>query len=106
MAKDTPEPTTAEIHAEAGKIMAAIPGGSGEPAPAFDPMQKAARFLRSIDETALRVWKAKPPKEMPGELAGYLFEGSVVVVHQLPSGKFVVYQRVNPNDLAAPDTGE
>ena len=106
MPKDTPEPTTADIHAEAGRMMAAIPGGTGQPAPALDPMQKGARFLRTIDETAIRVWKAKPPKEMPGDLAGYLFEGSVVVVHQLPSGKFVVYRRVELADLQPKDDGE
>ena len=79
--------------------MAGIPGGTGQPAPALDPMQKGRRALRAIDEDALQVWKMKAPKELTGLFAAYLVDGKVVIIHQRPSGKFTVFKQVELADL-------
>lgn len=99
MPKDSEPKTDAEIHAEAGRMMAAIPGGSGVPAPAFDPMQKGARALSEIDEDAHRMWKVKAPKGVNGEIAAYLVDGRTVLVHQRPSGRFSLYGIIQIADM-------
>ena len=66
-----------------------------------DPRQTGIDHLRTIDETAMRVWKVKAPKGVPGEISGVLFAGSVLIMHQLPSGKFVVFEKVDPAKLGA-----
>lgn len=64
--------------------------------------------LRAVDETAMRLWKVKGPKEPGGEItAVFLAESStVVLLHQMPSGKFVTFGKVDlvaPTKAATPD---
>lgn len=96
MPKDIQTTTDPNTDAAMAQIKATIEA----PVVTTDPMQRGAEALREIDETAQRVWKAKPPKEMLGELNGYLVNGKVAIVHQLPSGKFVLYKRVSLAELS------
>ena len=59
-----------------------------------DPMEAGMTSIRTADPDALRIWSVKGPKVQPGsEIFGVLTDGAVVVVHQLASGKFTVYDK-------------
>lgn len=91
----TTEKTTAEIHAEAGQLMASIPGGTGNPAPVNDPMLNGQRAIRNYDADALRIWKTTAPKDVGGVLSAYLIDATdIVLLHQLPSGRFSMFRKV------------
>ena len=54
------------------------------------------KHLRSTDSGAMRIWTVKGPKEVGGTISAvFLADASkVVLLHQLASGKFAVYEKV------------
>ena len=62
--------------------------------PTPDPMDAGITAIRAADPDALRIWSVKGPKVQPGsEIFGVLTDGAVVIVHQLASGKFTIYDK-------------
>lgn len=55
------------------------------------------KHLRTTDSGALRIWTVKGPKEVGGTISAVFLQDSskVVLLHQLASGKFSVYEKVS-----------
>lgn len=61
--------------------------------PAIDPAQTGINHLRSLDETAPRLWTVKGPKDLPSTISAVLMQesGETVILHQFPGGKFKLF---------------
>lgn len=59
----------------------------------IDPMTTGMASL--ADAEPLRLWKTKAPKGVGGEIMAVLLQSSndIVMIHQRPSGKFVVFRK-------------
>ena len=55
--------------------------------------------IRSVHPDAMKIWAIKGPKEQGGEFSGVLHshEGHhrMVLLHQMPSGAYAVYERTD-----------
>lgn len=63
---------------------------------AAPPLERVATYLREKGYEPLRVWRINGPKGAGGgEIAGWLLQtlGKIVVAHQYPSGRYVLYER-------------
>ena len=60
-----------------------------------DPLMQGLAAIKAEDPDALRIWQVKGPRQGGGTISGVLMQstGAVVIVHQLPSGKFAIYER-------------
>ncbi len=54
------------------------------------------KHLRATDSGAMRIWTVKGPKEVGGTISAVFLQDAskVVLLHQLASGKFSVYEKV------------
>ena len=66
-----------------------------------DPLQTGITKLRAVSTSALRIWSTKAPKEIGGTISAVLVEDgpfkaatAIVLLHQLPNGKFSVCEKV------------
>lgn len=57
------------------------------------PMERGIKSLRDAGSEPLRLWSVKAPKEIGGTLSAVFLQASseVVILQQLPSGRFVVF---------------
>lgn len=66
-----------------------------------DPLQTGITKLRAVSTSAQRIWSTKAPKETGGTISAVLVEDgpfeaatTIVMLHQLPNGKFSVFEKV------------
>lgn len=68
---------------------------TGLPTPEVAPMERGISYLRGLDLEPLRLWTLKGPKGVGGTISGVFLqaESRVVILQQLASGKFVVFNK-------------
>lgn len=63
-----------------------------------EPLERGLAAIKAEDPDALRIWEVKGPRQGGGRLLGVLLQGTgeVVIVHQMQSGRFSIYERRKP----------
>lgn len=69
--------------------------------PAIDAMSVGITALRNAGLDPLRLWSLKAPKDAGGVVSAVFLQGDsrVVIMHQFPSGKFALFEKINLDDL-------
>jgi hypothetical protein len=64
-------------------------------APPTPDLDAGIKHLRATDSGAMRIWTVKGPKDVGGTISAVFLQDAsrVVLLHQLASGKFAVYEK-------------
>ncbi len=70
-----------------------------------DPLQRGLDALRARELEPLRIWSVKGPKGVGGLVCAVFLQATseIVLMHQLPSGKFTVFTKAEVGDLSVED---
>lgn len=70
-----------------------------------DPLQRGMEALRAKELEPLRIWSVKGAKGVGGLVCAVFLQATseIVLMHQLPSGKFTVFTKAEVDDLSAED---
>ena len=87
---------TEDAGAKTENEVAPVAQAAAEIAPAItDPATAGIDHLRAAGTEPLRLWGIKGPKEIGGTISAVFLQATseIVLLQQLPSGKFVVFKK-------------
>lgn len=109
MTKSVAELIRADADEQADLRPAAEPVQTAEasipPPTPTEPLQRGLAALRQHNLDPLRLWTVKAPKDTGGLIMGVFLQATseVIVMHQLASGRFVLFAKTAIEALGASD---